>query len=200
MPRPEETSLHALRRPDGRPSAGVISSARGGAGAVGLRHRRRPRRLRRRGGHPRPSGARRRHDRPRRADRRPGRWGGARARGGTVKILLWQAPTVVNIHFSSGTKDDIVTRVVYEPLATLDNDGKFVPLLASTIPSKENGLLAADGKGVTWKLKEGIKWSDGAPFSADDVVFTWQYATDKETAASTVGQFTSIDKVEKVDP
>ena len=44
-----------------------------------------------------------------------------------------------------------------------------------SIPGREDGTLAADGKSVTWKLKKGVKWHDGQPFTADDVVFTWQY-------------------------
>jgi hypothetical protein len=44
-------------------------------------------------------------------------------------------------------------------------------------------VLAADGKSVTWKLKKGVKWHDGQPFTADDVVFTWQYSAEPATAA-----------------
>ena len=51
---------------------------------------------------------------------------------------------------------------------------------------------------MTWKLKKGVKWHDGQPFTADDVVFTWQYAKDPATAAVTSGVYTDI-TVEKVD-
>ena len=44
-----------------------------------------------------------------------------------------------------------------------------MPVLAAEIPSRENGGLAEDGKSVTWKLKQGVKWHDGKPFTADDV-------------------------------
>ncbi len=96
-----------------------------------------------------------------------------RGGGGTLKILQWQAPTILNVHFSSGTKDDLVCRIVYEPLVTLDADTNFVPVLAAEVPTRENGGLAADGKSVTYKLKSGVKWSDGQPFTADDVIFTY---------------------------
>ena len=59
--------------------------------------------------------------------------------------------------------------------------------LAESIPGREDGTLAADGKSVTWKLKKGVKWHDGQPFTADDVVFNWQYARDPATAAVTSG-------------
>ena len=116
-----------------------------------------------------------------------------RGGGGTLKILQWQAPTVMNIHFSSGTKDDLVCRIVYEPLVTLDSDANYIPVLAAEIPTKENGGLAADGKSVTYKLKKDVKWSDGKPFTADDVIFTWQYVTDKATASTNIANFSTID-------
>ena len=47
----------------------------------------------------------------------------------------------------------------------------------------QNGGVAKDGKSVTWKLKKGVTWHDGKPFTADDVVFNWEYAADPATAA-----------------
>ncbi|HET8630168.1 MAG TPA: peptide ABC transporter substrate-binding protein [Thermomicrobiales bacterium] len=126
----------------------------------------------------------------------PTKRGGA----GTVKLLWWQAPTILNPHQAQGTKDFDASRITLEPLASFGPDDKFVPFLAAEIPSKENGGVGADGKTVTWKLKQGVKWSDGQPFSADDVVFTWKYATDPQTAAVTIGVYKDIDKVEAVDP
>ena len=71
-------------------------------------------------------------------------------------------------------------------------------VLAAEIPSIQNGGLAADGKSVTWKLKPGVKWHDGKPFTADDVVFNWEYARDPATATVTIGVHRDI-TVEKVD-
>ena len=127
-------------------------------------------------------------------DYKPTKAGG----GGPLKILLWQAPTLLNPHFASGTKDQIASRIFYEPLAGWDEDGNLIPQLAAEIPTKENGGLAADGKSVTWKLKKDVKWHDGKPLTADDVVFTWEYAADPATAAYTTGSYKDI-KVEKVD-
>jgi len=118
--------------------------------------------------------------------------------GGPLKILLWQAPTLLNPHFASGTKDQIAGRIFFEPLAGWDKDGNLTPQLAAEVPTRANGGLSEDGKVVTWKLKQGVKWHDGKPFTADDVVFTWEYAADPATAAYTTGSYTNI-KVEKVD-
>ena len=128
------------------------------------------------------------------SDYKPTKRGG----GGTLKLLWWEAPTLINPHFATGTKDQDASYLFYEPLAVWDADANLIPKLAAEIPSKANGGLSADGKSVTWKLKQGVKWHDGQPFSADDVVFNWKYATDPATAAVTSGVYKDIN-VEKID-
>jgi peptide/nickel transport system substrate-binding protein len=118
--------------------------------------------------------------------------------GGLLRLLLWQAVTLLNPHFAVGTKDQEGSRIFYEPLAGWDNDGNLVPFLAAEIPSKENDGLAEDGLSVVWKLKRGVKWHDGMPFTADDVVFNWEYARTPETAAVSIGSYKDV-TVEKVD-
>ncbi len=95
-----------------------------------------------------------------------------------LKILYWQAPTILNTHFSQGTKDSAAASLVLEPLIDVDADGTLVPVLAAEIPSLENGGVAEDGLSVTYNLRQGVLWSDGEPFTANDVVFTWEYASD----------------------
>jgi peptide/nickel transport system substrate-binding protein len=121
-----------------------------------------------------------------------------RGGGGALKVLWWQGATLLNPHFAVGTKDQDGSRIFYEPLAGWDPDGELFPVLAAEIPSRENGGIAADGLSVTWKLKRGVQWHDGKPFSADDVIFNWQYASDPATAATTIGSYKDV-KVEKVD-
>ena len=118
--------------------------------------------------------------------------------GGPLKLLLWQAPTLLQPHFASGTKDQIATRTFYESLAGWDRDANLIPCLAAEAPTRDNGGLSADGTQVIWKLKQGVKWHDGKPFTADDVVFTAAYAGDPATAAYTSGSYRDL-KVEKVD-
>jgi peptide/nickel transport system substrate-binding protein len=121
-----------------------------------------------------------------------------RGGGGALKLLWWQGPTLLNPHFATGTKDQDGSRLFYEPLACWDANGNLNPVLAAEIPSIQNGGLSADAKSVTWKLKHGVKWHDGKPFTADDVVFNWEYAKDPATAAVTIGIYRDI-TVEKVD-
>jgi peptide/nickel transport system substrate-binding protein len=113
---------------------------------------------------------------------------------------MWQGPTILNPHLAQGTKDFTAARFCCEPLMTVSADGTFTPVLAAEVPSKDNGGLGADGKTVTYKLKPGIKWADGQAFTADDVVFNFQYITNPATAATTLGSYVDLDKVEAVDP
>jgi peptide/nickel transport system substrate-binding protein len=122
-----------------------------------------------------------------------------RGGGGLLKVLWWQAPTLLNPHFAVGTKDQDGSRIFYEPLAAFDPDGNLIPILAHEIPTVANGGLARDGKSVTWRLKRDVAWHDGKPFTADDVVFNWEYASDPATAATTIGTFKDIAKVDKID-
>ncbi|HKF65149.1 MAG TPA: peptide ABC transporter substrate-binding protein, partial [Vicinamibacterales bacterium] len=59
--------------------------------------------------------------------------------------------------------------------------------------------VAANGLSATWNLKKGVTWHDGRPFTADDVVFTWEYAADPATAAISLGIFQELERVEKLN-
>jgi peptide/nickel transport system substrate-binding protein len=128
------------------------------------------------------------------AEYKPTKAGG----GGNLKTLFWQGATLLNPHFAVGTKDQEGSRIFYEPLAAWDPEGNLVPVLAAEVPDIENGGLAPDGLSVTWKLKPGVQWHDGQPFTAADVVFNWEYAADPSTAATTIGSYQDI-TAEKID-
>ena len=123
-----------------------------------------------------------------------------RGGGGPLRILWWQAPTLLNPHFATGTKDQDASRIFYEPLCSYDPDGNLVPILAAEVPSVQRQTLAKDGTWVIWRLKRGVTWHDGKPFTADDVVFNWEFATDTATAAVTSGSYTGVERAEKLDP
>ena len=121
-----------------------------------------------------------------------------RGGGGPLKTLWWQGATLLNPHFAVGTKDQDGSRIFYEPLASWDPDGNLVATLAAEVPTAQNGGVAKDGKSVTWHLKKGVTWHDGKPFTADDCVFTWEFAADPATASVSIGTYKDV-KVEKVD-
>ena len=122
-----------------------------------------------------------------------------RGGGGQLKVLWWQAPTLLNPHFATGTKDQDGSRIFYEPLASYDPDGNLFPVLAAEVPSVQNGGVSKDGRSVTWKLKKGVTWHDGKPFTSADVVFNWEFVKDPKTAARTIGSYTDIEKIDVLD-
>src|SRR5689334_13805057 len=120
--------------------------------------------------------------------------------GGPLTLLWWQAPTILNAHLSLATKDVGAVRIYAEPLADFNAQNQLVPILAAEIPSIDNGGVAHDGASVTWKLKSGVKWHDGQPFSASDVAFTFKYLSDPGTSATTLGFYQDVASVEAVAP
>ena len=118
--------------------------------------------------------------------------------GGNLVLLQWQAPSQANSYLSSGSKDLLAGSLVLEPLAEIGPDGALVPALAAEIPTASNGGVAADGLSVTWTLRDDVLWSDGSPFTASDVVFTFAYCSDEATGCSS-DAILKTDTVEAVD-
>jgi peptide/nickel transport system substrate-binding protein len=122
-----------------------------------------------------------------------------RGQGGLLTLLFFQAPITANPHLSPGTKDLSASRIAYEPLASFDKDGQLVPFLAAETPSLTNGGVAADGTSVTWKLRDDVKWADGKPFTADDVLFTYHYVTNPDVNATSALAYRDVEDVAALD-
>jgi len=90
-------------------------------------------------------------------------------------------------------------RISNSRFASYDNDGKIVLFLAAEVPTLENGGIAKDGKSVTWKLKQGVKWSDGKPFTAQDVVFTYKFLSNPDVGATTTANYDTVKSVEAIN-
>jgi peptide/nickel transport system substrate-binding protein len=126
-------------------------------------------------------------------DYKPRRRGG----GGQLKLLMWQGPTLLNPHFAAGTKDVYGARLFYQSLAEWDMDGNLIPILAADLPTVANGGISRDGLSVTWNLRSDVKWHDGKPFTADDLEFNQEYASDPATACVTMDIYQKV-RVEKL--
>ena len=122
-----------------------------------------------------------------------------RGGGGKTTLLYWQAPTILNLHLGQGTKDFHAGQVILEPLAYLGPNEEPQLVLAAEWPSIEAETLDPDGLFVIWKLKEGVVWHDGEPFTSADVQLTWQYVTDPDTTATTIATFEPVESVEIID-
>ncbi|HEX4747067.1 MAG TPA: peptide ABC transporter substrate-binding protein [Gaiellaceae bacterium] len=100
----------------------------------------------------------------------------APVRGGTAIVAIWQEPATLAYHYLNQTVSSIVLYGVSEGLAGTSHEGEYVPQLATKIPTVGNGGAVVKGNklDVTWELKPGIKWSDGAPLTSADIKYTWE--------------------------
>lgn len=117
----------------------------------------------------------------------------------TLRLLYGRAAVTLNPHLATGYQDFEAARIVYEPLASFDAAGELVPFLAETIPSVEAGTVAEDGTSVVWELRQDVTWSDGEPFTAADVVFTFEFITNPAVAAATAQYYDAVETVEALD-
>ncbi|OSQ53949.1 peptide ABC transporter [Marivita cryptomonadis] len=122
-----------------------------------------------------------------------------RGSDGDLNILYWQAASTMNPYLSGIAKEVEAASLVLEPLARFDETGALVPILAEDIPTVENGGVGPDLTTITWKLRDGLLWSDGSPVTAQDAVFTWKYCTDDASGCAALSQFDGVADVVALD-
>ncbi len=81
-----------------------------------------------------------------------------------------------------------------------DDHNRFVPDLATAVPTLENGGISKDGLTITYHLRRGVQWQDGAPFDASDVVFTWHLVMNPDNNVSTRDGYDRIRSIDTPDP
>ncbi|WP_323036576.1 peptide ABC transporter substrate-binding protein [Pararhodobacter sp.] len=122
-----------------------------------------------------------------------------RGESGHLNVIYWQAPSIMNPYLSGGTKDVDAANIVIEPLARYNIEGELTAWLAEEIPTVENGGVAEDLTSITWRLREGLLWSDGTPVTSTDVAFTAEYCMHPEGGCAQLRQFEGVESVEIVD-
>jgi peptide/nickel transport system substrate-binding protein len=113
-------------------------------------------------------------------------------------------PPTLSAHYiaaGSGTipGGDAIEELINGGLTLLDHRGQLQAQLAEQVPTLENGAwkLLPDGRmETTWTLRPQAKWHDGAPFSAEDVLFTGRLAQDKELPFFRNPAFDSVESIE----
>ena len=119
-----------------------------------------------------------------------------RGQGDQLRIIWWQAPSLLSPH-SNG--DSSASSLTLEPLLNYFPGEILGPVLLDTVPSIENGQLAADLLSVTLRLRAGLVWSDGTPVTANDIAFTWRWITNPDIASPSIELWQNISNVEVID-
>lgn len=125
--------------------------------------------------------------------------GQERGSAGTLRVIIWQAPTVAASHSALSDKDYLAAAPVIEPILHYLPDGSLIANLVEDVPSEEAGTLSADKREATFTLLDGLLWSDGEPVTTDDVVFTWQWIMTPSNAATSTGVWDAVESIEAID-
>jgi peptide/nickel transport system substrate-binding protein len=119
-----------------------------------------------------------------------------------ITIVIAEDPPNFNPTVNASGFDVLVMELVMLGLADLDEEGNAYPELAAELPTVENGGVVIDEEAatmdVTWKMRQDIKWSDGVPVTADDIVFTYEAVIDPVNGMWIAG-IDYVDGVEKID-
>lgn len=105
----------------------------------------------------------------------------------TISVDVWsnrneEDPFLPNL--GSGFLDSLVLPAIYAELVRREANGQYLPYLAESLPSLQNGLVRFVGNGedqymeVEFQLRPGLRWQDGQPLTADDLVFSWNMVMD----------------------
>jgi len=89
-----------------------------------------------------------------------------------IIIGAWDESPNLNPYYQTGPEPS--TWMVVEGLLSIAPDGYYFPQLVEEVPTQENGGLSADRTVITYKLRDGLKWSDGEPVTSADIRFTWE--------------------------
>lgn len=110
-----------------------------------------------------------------------------------LKVTLPSAVTTLD-PLNQGNHDAMaVSQLIYENLLEIDGDGNLVPQLAVALPE-----ISEDRKTYTFQLREGVRFQNGAPFTARDVKYSYDYMLDPDNKALRRGYWTAIESVEVV--
>ena len=115
---------------------------------------------------------------------------------GTATITFTQEPDNLNYLYTTMFFSAITRDFWNKGLWSYDDKNQPVPEIAAEIPTAENGGLSADGKTITVKLRDDVKWSDGEPVTADDFVFSYDMVMSDKNVVN--GRYPFEDYVDSV--
>jgi peptide/nickel transport system substrate-binding protein len=93
---------------------------------------------------------------------------------GRLRLASTEEPDSLNKLFANSDASDQVANLISAPVFRYDDAGNYVPEMALTVPTLQNGGVSRDGKTIVLHLRHGMQWADGAPLDARDLRFTWR--------------------------
>ena len=121
---------------------------------------------------------------------------------GTVAFDVAIDPTGLNplfMHPDAASVEPQLARLAFEPFVDLDAAGRPVPVLLREIPSRHNGGVSPDGRTIVYRLRPGVRWSDGVALTSADVLFTLHAILDPRNPVRTHEGYDLIDRATAPD-
>jgi peptide/nickel transport system substrate-binding protein len=117
----------------------------------------------------------------------------------TLRYATAEDINSLNPHLTTQGVVSYMSQMTMAWLIKVDEKNGLVPELATEIPTKANGGISADGRTITYHLRKGVKWSDGVPFDADDVLFSISTIMNKANNETSTQGWELIDKMSAPD-
>jgi peptide/nickel transport system substrate-binding protein len=114
----------------------------------------------------------------------------------TLVIATTEEPDSLDPLLANLASANDAIALAYDGLVRFGRNGEIVADLARELPSRSNGGISVDGRTITYHLRRGIRWQDGAPFTARDVIFTWRAIMDP---ARNVPSHDGYDRIASID-
>jgi peptide/nickel transport system substrate-binding protein len=118
----------------------------------------------------------------------------------TLRIGTGGVPRTLNPLLATQTIESSISRLFSDILVTVDARGDFVPDLAAQVPSEANGGISADGLTIRYKLRDGVRWQDGQPFTSNDVKFSFDAIMNPNNDIISRHGYDVVKRVETPDP
>jgi len=117
--------------------------------------------------------------------------------GGNAIIGDWQEATQFNPYYLTQVTEANVASAAWASLVVFTDDYKYAADLAVSIPTLDNGGVKVPGDGgdaqtVTWKLRDGLKWSDGTDLTCDDFKYAWEWVQDPDNVGVITSGFEDV--------
>jgi peptide/nickel transport system substrate-binding protein len=119
--------------------------------------------------------------------------------GGTINYVTFAEPLTLNPRMVPEGIAFQVSELINRGLTDFDNTGQVITELAQKVPDPADGDVSEDLLTVTWKLQEGLKWSDGSPLTSDDLRYTWEVCGDPSTGCAKSAGLTDVESVDTPD-
>ncbi len=126
--------------------------------------------------------------------------GAGAPRGDVLRLGIASEPHALDPVLAQSIAENEIFRLIYEPLIGCDRAGRPVPVLAAAVPSRANGGISADGRTITYRLRRGVRWQDGSPFTSADVAASFRAVMDPKNSVQTRHGYDVVARVETPDP